>query len=159
MAEETSDKEENKPLESIPKKKNGRPKGSKTNGKNKILAQLHKIWGDLNKHKPSEVIAAANLYAELQGWKLRKPEVSDSGEVMKIEFEKEAENLVKKVKVQEEFPVIKVEPKEVLLTHAQGSMGMPVVIQDVKSEVVNAPSETATTTTPLATPAVEVEFK
>lgn len=108
---------ENIIVENKPRSKGGRPKGSKTNGKNKMLAQLHKIWGDLKTNKPSEVISAASLYAELQGWKLKTPTINDQGEVMKIEFHQDNKAPVVKAidhppinKVIESVPVIKVEP-------------------------------------------------
>jgi len=107
------------------KYKIGRPKGSKKSEKDRLLYQLKKIWAYGKKHKAAEVIGAASLYAEIQGWKLKKPEVGENGEILKIEFAKDLP-----VKLKEDIPVIHIDPKPIkdgeLLTHAEGSMGMPL---------------------------------
>lgn len=65
-------------------KKAGRPVGSPSNPKLKMLRQLKLIWSNSN-NKASDVVAAANMYAELMGWKVKQS--ADKGtDILKIEF-------------------------------------------------------------------------
>jgi hypothetical protein len=106
---------EYKPPEQHQTNKGGRPKNGSIPDKELLEKRLRRIWIKLG-NPPAAVISAASLYAELKGWKLKKPEISENGEVMKIEFADDKvksieKNLVKppKNKMMEVIPVTKIE--------------------------------------------------
>ena len=69
-------------------KKGGRPKGRLNNEKRKMLNEFKRIWGD-NKKKVSDRVSAAQLYADLMGWRVKQnSEVVGDKNVMNISFKK-----------------------------------------------------------------------
>lgn len=92
------------------KKKAGRPPG-KVDDKAKMLQVLRRIWGDKN-NKPSDIINAADEYAVLMGWKLKKTETqTENGTVIGVEFTQKSIQKPPEHKMIEKAPVIKIEPK------------------------------------------------
>jgi len=63
----------------------GRPKGSTVDHKEKILMELKRIWNNPN-NKASDIIGAANLFADLKGLKIKNAPQENHTEIMKIEF-------------------------------------------------------------------------
>ena len=111
-----------------PKAGPGRPLGGKNKPitpKDKMMKQLKRIWSNLKANKPSEVISAASLYAELQGWKLKKPETTEGGEIMRVEFSKD----------------VKQPPKNKMVSSVE-----------VTKEVIPEITTTTTQNTPISTP-------
>ena len=123
-----------------PKKSPGRPRNESFNEKELLERRLKAIWSKVKGNKASEVISAASLYAELKGWKLKKPDMSENGEVLKIEFAKDESMVVKSITKPPEKKIIESAP--------------------ITKEVVVEPAPITTTTTTMPEqPKVEIEFK
>ena len=70
----------------------GRPVGSKTDEKTRILRRLKKIWQN-EENKTPEIVQAAQLYADLLGWR-KEPQDTTVKEVMKVIFERDSKKIV-----------------------------------------------------------------
>lgn len=113
------------------KKKTGRPLGSckpkVDKEKRKMLKELKKIWANEDNKKDvkgSDIVAAASLFAELQGWRIKTPIESAKNDSMTITFTKDAPKSIAKPpanKMLTGVPIIKVEPANPPATTANDS--------------------------------------
>lgn len=131
--------ENTKPITCQDKSKlTGRPFGSKTDEKTRMLRRLKKVWQN-EKNKTPELVQAAQLYADLLGW--RKQEHSQDAtvkEVMKIIFERDSKQVI--AKLPDELPAKL--PDELLTNYVQN------VSSDVSSNVSSQVTDTTTTIMP-----------
>jgi hypothetical protein len=120
-------------MSDIIKKKAGRPKGSPNRGdlnKTLMLKILKGIWSNPN-GKPTEIINAADEYAVLMGWKLKKTESEgDNGNILSVEF-------VEKQEDKNKPPIKNIETKPVIniITKPVKSVETKVVESNVKSDI------------------------
>jgi len=131
-----------------PKRKAGRPPNNSFTEKETLERQLKKIWSNLKAHKATEVISAASLYAELRGWKVKKPEVNEEGEIMRIEFQKDLQ-VIKNPQVTK---------KAISEPQINMCISEPPINKIIEAPIIKEEATTTTTTTQIEE-AFKVEFE